>query len=82
MARPLNEYSVTRKVATKLLRRAALTLFEGAVEVRHVVEAALIGYLRHIVRGIDKHTRGVAQPNLGKAVDEGVTNPLLNKAAK
>nr|GFC90040.1 hypothetical protein [Tanacetum cinerariifolium] len=51
----LNKDAVARVVAAKLFGRAAFALFEGAVEVRHVVEAALVGNFRHALGCVDEH---------------------------
>ncbi len=69
-------------VFAEFLRGATLFLFEDAVEVAHIVEAAGIAYLRYGVGAVDKRPCGEAEAHVDDIVRHKLARSELEKTAE
>lgn len=74
--------AVFQVLEPELFGRISLLFPEYPVEVGDVVEAAVVGDFRDGMRGIDQHAAGMADADIGEAVDKPGSRFLLEKAAE
>jgi len=80
--RKLNENARSGKTFTEFPWRTAFFLFEYPVEIRDIIEPAMIGDFGNRVRGINQDAARMTQSDLRQAINKCIARPLSEKSAE
>lgn len=73
---------ITEIIAPEFFWRAAFLGFEGAVEIGHIIKAALKCNFRHGFCGVQQHPGDMAQSNFIQAVDKAIAGTFFYESAE
>ena len=71
-----NKNPCSGKALPELPGRAAFFLFENAVEIRNIVEPAVVSHFCNRIRGIDQYAARMTQADFGEAVNKSISRSL------